>query len=85
MTTTMLSLSASYSTALINLFEIGGSGRLDPYGGITTGNPMKRIPGDPLVWLGLVARGLVAGESGLLILTESGRAQAEHEMQRLRG
>ncbi len=59
------------------LFEAGGHGTLDMHSRIVVGPTRHPIPGDSIVWLKLVSRGLVAGERGNILLTEAGRAEAE--------
>lgn len=59
---------------LATLVEGGGSGDLDVRGRVCVGtNPKQPIIADPTAWLRLVADGLVAGEFGKIIVTETGR------------
>lgn len=62
---------------LATLHEAGDHGTLDPHSRIVVGPTRHPIPGDSIVWLKLVSRGLVAGERGHIMLTEAGRAEAE--------
>ena len=61
---------------IATLYEAGGSGTLDQHSRIVVGPTRHPIPGDCVVWLKLVSRGLVAGEDGRMILTELGREEA---------
>ena len=61
---------------ITTLYEAGSSGILDTHSRILVGPTKHPIPGDAIIWLKLVARGLVAGERGLMILTEAGREAA---------
>ena len=70
-------LRRSELTLIATLYEAGESGPLDIHSRIVVGPTRRPIPGDTVVWLKLVSRGLVAGENGLMILTELGRAEAE--------
>jgi hypothetical protein len=72
----MTTLPRAYMQLVTNLHEAGGSGALDSHGRVVVGTPPHPIPGDTLGWLICVAAGLVAGDSGRLILTEEGRATA---------
>ena len=62
---------------LATLYEAGGHGVLDQHSRIVVGPTRHPIPGDSVVWMKLVAYGVVAGERGSIMLTELGRAEAE--------
>jgi hypothetical protein len=72
----MTNLPRTYVNVITQLYEAGGSGHLDTHGRVQVDAPRRPLPGDPIAWLTLVAAGLVAGDSGRLILTEAGRAMA---------
>ncbi len=62
---------------LTQLVEVG-HGELDTIGRVCIGASRGPIQGDATAWLALVAAGMVGGERGLIIATESGRAEVEH-------
>lgn len=57
-----------------------GHGVLDTAGRVCVGPLNRPIPGDATGWMRLVAAGLVAGERGIIMPTEEGRAAAEPHM-----
>lgn len=58
--------------------EVGGHCDLDMWGRLVAPRTKAPIPGDSPAILVLVANGYLAGEGGLIIMTEIGR-QAVHE------
>lgn len=53
-----------------------GHGVLDTSGRVCAGPLKAPIAADPIAWLVLVSNGLVAGENGMIMPTEEGRARA---------
>ena len=72
-----MKLPRQYTDALAELHQAGGSGALDVHGAVWAGAPRAPVLGHAPFWLTLVSQGLIAGERGNLILTESGRTAAE--------
>lgn len=70
-------LPRTYQSILAAFYEAGGYGDLTKHGQVTCGPTRHPMQGDPVTWLVFVSRGLVAGESGRLLLTDAGRAEAE--------
>ena len=56
------------------LYETGGA-PLDRYGRLM--DRSRALPGQPIEWLQLVAKGYVAGEFGKILLTATARAMVE--------
>lgn len=73
-------LSPVYLDILVQLHEAGGSGEYDNHHRILIGTPKRPLAGQPGQWMELVARGLVAGEYGKVILTDDGRTMAQREL-----
>ena len=69
-------LPRAYQSIIAAFAEAGGHGTLDMHGRITVGPTKHPMQGDTVTWLQLVARGLVAGEEGRLLLTDLGREEA---------
>jgi hypothetical protein len=67
----------AYATLLCNLADNGGSAELDQHSRCVVGPSRSLIPGEPYAWLKLVAEGFIAGEGGKILLTETGRAEAQ--------
>ena len=63
---------------LIELVE-AGHGMLDRSGRVCVGPIKRALPGDAIAWLVLIGQGLAAGERGLIIPTEEGRAAVTGE------
>ena len=73
-----MKLQPLHISAITEMHELGkGSGTLDLHGRVEIGPTRRLVPGDAVLWLRLVAAGLVSGEGDVLLLTEAGRALAE--------
>lgn len=70
-------LTRPYLSILVTFHEAGGAADLDNHCRIVVGPGRHPMPGDTLVWMLLMAHGMVAGEGGRVIITELGRATAE--------
>ena len=66
-----------YQSILAAFHEAGGAGDLDMHGTIIVGPTKHPMQGHAVAWLTLVARGLVAGERGKIMLTDEGIAEAQ--------
>lgn len=69
----MTTLHRTQRTMLVSLADGGGSGRLDQAGRVCVGPTRRPIAGDANSWLILVTHGLVAGEDGMILMTQAGR------------
>lgn len=68
----------AYLSVLAALMEGGGSGELDLQSRVLVGPTKAPLAGaDHVSLLRLVAEGMLAGERGLMILTEAGRTKAQ--------
>ena len=70
-------LTRPHLSILATFFEAGGAGDLDIHCRVVAGPTRHPMPGDSATWLLLMAHGLVAGETGRVVLTELGREKAE--------
>lgn len=74
-----------FISVLMGLYESGGSAVLDVHGRLQASKTKSPLNGEPVAWLRLMAAGLIAGEDGLILLTEKGRMVAsEYERGRVR-
>lgn len=71
-----MSLPRAHLQLLKDFAAAGGSGTLDIQERVCAGPTAQPMPGQPGMWLRLVAEGLVAGEYGKILLTEAGRELA---------
>lgn len=79
----MKPMTAYHKQVLRGLVE-AGHGKLDRSGRVCVEPISAPIMGDPIAWLVLVSNGLVAGERGILMPTEEGRAYAGVVGERVR-
>lgn len=70
-------LTRPHLSILTTFHEAGGAGDLDTHCRLVVGHSRHPMPGDAMVWLLLMAHGMIAGEAGRVIITELGRATAE--------
>jgi hypothetical protein len=68
-----LKLNRAYIMALQELYDHGGSAKLDAQGSLRIPPDNRALTGHPVSWLVLVAQGYLAGEDGRLIISELGR------------
>jgi hypothetical protein len=68
----MISISKFEANLLRDLEQIGGGAKLDQFGQPQRGRGAALL-GQPGQWLPLVAKGLVAGEHNMIIITAAGR------------
>lgn len=73
----MKPLTPHHRQMIVDFVTAGGSGEIDNAGRVCVGPLRKPIPGDAVAWLLLMTHGLIAGERGLVLATEEGRAMAE--------
>lgn len=63
---------------LVEFHSAGGSGKLDVACRVIAGVPPSPLKGDSLTtWMRLMARGLIAGEDDVVMVTERGRNEAQ--------
>lgn len=73
-------LHRTYMAILAAFYESGGSGTLDLHGRVCVGPTRAPLHGELTAWLVLVSHGYVAGERGIIMLTEEGREAAAAEL-----
>ena len=81
LTSNLPPLQHHYKNALVRFYELGGSGVLNVHHRVLAGPTREMLPGDLSCWIVLVSHGLIAGEGGMLIMTELGRELAETVVQ----
>jgi len=65
-------------SVLVFFHEAGGCGWLDMHKNVLCGPTRGPVPAAKMSdWLDLMVKGLIAGESDQVLLTEEGRAEAE--------